>query len=445
MTDGQRRKRRREQRAELSRRALLKQAGATFSTLAFGVGCGGDDGGGESEAGAGGEGICGSAAGTTPSGGTGAGTTGGSAAGTTGGSAGTGTGGMAQAGTGGMAPSDSGVTSDSAVTEDAGSGRTTVAIVHRDNLDDAVARAVELAGGLEAIQPGQSVFIKLNAVSDRAIGTPGIRTSNEMLAAVIKLVKTRDPGRIIVGDRSARQFPDTMEVFRNAGIEEAALAAGADEVYAAPTPEGDPDAWMLLQPESFETSWSAAGGILCMRRILEADHLINVPTCKNHRYALFSMSMKNFIGAIGDSSRDPLHFGDSIAGSFGPIGRDIAILNVPFRPLLNILDASVALINGGPQGDSADAVRATPGLVLASRDRVALDAAGISLIKLELSRTDVPQPDASHTTLMSTNAWSFPQIVEGGMRGLGATSAADVDLAFDDVADQAALETLFRA
>jgi len=427
---------------------LLKQAGATFSGIAFGVACSGDDAAGEDpSAGSGGEGICGSAAGNTSSGGTGAGTTGGSSAGTTGGSAGAGagTGGMAQAGSSGAPPGDSGVSNDAAVTGDAGSGRPVVAIVHRESLDDAVARAVELAGGLDAIQPGQSVFIKLNGVSDRAVGTPGIRTSNEMIAAVIKLVKTRNPGRIIVGDRSARQFPDTAAVFRNAGIEEAALAAGADEVYAAPTPEADPDAWLLLQPESYETSWSAAGGILCMRRIIEADHLINVPTCKNHRYALFSLSMKNFIGAIGDSSRDPLHFGDSIAGSFGPIGRDIAILNVPFQPLLNILDASVALINGGPQGDSADAVRTTPGLVLASRDRVALDAAGVSLIKLHLGRTDVPQPDASHDTLMSTNAWALPQIVEGGMRGLGVSSAADVDLAFDDVADEAEIEALFRA
>ena len=200
--------------------------------------------------------------------------------------------------------------------------------MHRDSLDDAVARAVELAGGLDAIQPGQSVFIKLNAVSDRAVGTAGIRTSNEMIAAVIRLVKTRDPGRIIVGDRSARQFPDTMEVFRKLASA-AALDAGADEVYAAPTPTADAEAWMLMQPSSYETSWSGAGGILCMRKILEADHLINVPTCKNHRYALFSLCMKNFIGAIGDSSRAPLHFADSIAGSFVPIGRDIAILNQP--------------------------------------------------------------------------------------------------------------------
>src|SRR5688500_8739541 len=182
-----------------------------------------------------------------------------------------------------------------------------------------------------------------------------------------------------------------------------------------------------------------------MKKILEADHLINVPTCKNHRYALFSLSMKNFMGAIGDGSRAPIHFADSVGGNFGPIGRDMAILNQPFSPLLNILDATTALINGGPQGDSSDAVRATPGLVMASRDRIALDAAGVSLLKLELGRTNVPSPDASHDTLLATSAFSFPQIVEAGMRGIGVTSATDVDLAFDDVPDADALEALFRA
>jgi uncharacterized protein (DUF362 family) len=182
-----------------------------------------------------------------------------------------------------------------------------------------------------------------------------------------------------------------------------------------------------------------------MRKILEADHLINVPQCKNHRYALFSMSMKNFIGAIGDSSRDPIHYGDSIAGSFNPIGRDIAVLNQPFSPLMNVMDATTALINGGPQGDGADAVRVSPGLVFASSDRVALDAAGISLIKLELSRNDVPQRDASNAQLTSTAPFLFPQIVEGASLGLGASSHDEVELAFDDVPDAAEIEAIFRS
>jgi uncharacterized protein (DUF362 family) len=282
-------------------------------------------------------------------------------------------------------------------------------------------------------------------VSNRAIGSGGIRTSPEVLAAVVRLVKSKNPGRIVVGDRSARAFPDTALVFETTGLGAAALAAGADEVYAAQSPADAPDEWVLLRPQGYEETWATAGGILALRRILEADHLINVPVCKDHRYALFSMSLKNFIGAIGDSSRDPLHIASSLAGDFTRIGRDIAILNQLFSPLVNVLDATTALINGGPEGSNSDAVRATPGLVLASSDRVALDAAGVSLIKLELGRTAVPLPDAANATLGQSSVWQLPQLAFAVELGLGVAGASAVTLDFDGVSDAAELETIFRA
>jgi len=289
------------------------------------------------------------------------------------------------------------------------------------------------------------VFVKINAVSDRMIGTPGIRTSNEMMAAVIKVIKTRNPGRIIVGDRSARQYPNTMQVFERAGIVAAAMAAGADEIYAAKSPTDAPDEWEMKQPTGYEMTWNSAGGIWAMKKLLEVDHMVNVPTCKNHRFALHSLSMKNFIGAIGDSSRDVLHYAESISGGFEAICRDIAVLNQIFSPLINVLDATTALINGGPQGDGSDAVRATPGLIMASKNRVALDAMAVSLIKLELGRNQVPQPDASNPVLMSTKPFALPQIKNAGMLGIGPASATDIDTLFDDVPDAAALEMIFRS
>lgn len=435
---------------EWSRRELLKQTGATLTALALGGACssGADEAAGTDAPGAAaGGGTAGPDAVQGPSTNAGTGHTAGSGGGGGGAAAGTGAspgiaGGNSQPTDAGAAPApDAG----GAMT-DAGPGdsRVVAAAVHAADVDAAVARAVALAGGIEAIQPGQSVFIKVNAVSNRSLGTPGIRTSNAVLAAVVRLVKARDPGRIVVGDRSARQF-DSTDVFESTGMAEAAIAAGADEVYMAPSSSADPSAWMLVQPPGYEATWQSASGILAMRKILEADHLINVPACKNHRYVLFTMSMKNFVGAIGDSSRDPLHFAETIAANFTPIGRDIAVLNQPFSPLINVIDATTALINGGPQGDGADAVRTSPGLILASRDRIAADALGLSLIKLELGRTTVAQPDASHSQLTSERLWNLPQIVEGAARGLGVSGPEAVRLAFEDVADAAQLEQIFRS
>ena len=322
-------------------------------------------------------------------------------------------------------------------------GMAAVGVVGGDDVAAAVERAVALAGGINEIRPGQTVFIKPNAVHpvSGTSGFPAVTTSIAVLQAVIRLVRRRRPGRIIVGDRSARIFQSSF-VFRLTGLREAALAAGADEVYEAPRPNQDEGAWQMVQPPGWEETWRAQGGILAMRKILEADHFIDLPVCKNHRWAAISLSMKNLIGAIGDESRDPIHYTE---GDADRISRDIAILNGAFRPLISIIDARAALINGGPEGVGTDRVTVTPGLIFASRDRVALDAAAASMMKFELGRTAVPTPDPMHALLTSTRAWALPQIVHGAERGLGVASADRVALRFEGARDAAAIEAVFRA
>jgi uncharacterized protein (DUF362 family) len=312
-----------------------------------------------------------------------------------------------------------------------------VGIAHREKIEAAVQAAVALVGGLSDIRSGQTVFIKPNAVHP-FVTAPAITTNPEVLAAVVRMVKARG-ATVVVGDRSARGF-DTSNTLDASGLRKAALEAGADEVYAAPTPTEDPSAWMLLQPPGFEETWAAEGGILAMRKILEADHLINVPTCKDHRWAAFSLSMKAHIGAIGDDSRGPIHY---MLGEPDRMGRDIAILNQMFSPRLNIIDAWDVLVNGGPDGILADAVRYPARLILASQDRIALDAMGVSLIKLARSRSTIPMPDDASAVLDSRSPWAMPQIVHGRERGLGVASASEVELRFDDVDDAAELEAIF--
>lgn len=316
-----------------------------------------------------------------------------------------------------------------------------LAVVGGPDLDARVRRAVELAGGLDEIKTGDTVFIKPNAVYT-ALGTTAVITSLEVLSAVIRLVKEHDPDRIIVGDRSARQVSDRDFVLERSGMQAAALAAGADEVYSAPSPAVDADAWVLQQPPHFDETWSAAGGVLAMRKIVEADHLINVPVCKNHRYAGYSLSMKNFIGAVGDSARDVMHY---TIGDPERLSRDIALLNQMFTPLMSILDATTCLINGGPEGLSADSVRTDRGLILASRDRIAIDGGGVTLIKLGLDSTPVPTPDQVYDFALRTRAWDYPQIRHGSAVGLGVSSADLVELLFDAVDDAADIERIYRA
>lgn len=319
-------------------------------------------------------------------------------------------------------------------------GRAAVGIVGVKAIEHSVRRAIALAGGLGKIQPGQTVFLKPNAVHGATAGAPGIVTSNEVLKAVIRAVKERKPGWIIVGDRSWRQG-SSAATFQTTGLRDAALEAGADEVFPAPKPLDDPTAWVMQQPPGWEETWTDAGGILAMKKILDADHLIELPVCKNHRWAGYSLSMKNLMGAVGDESRDPMHFNE---GDPDRLSRDIAILNGIFTPTMVILDAQMALVNGGPEGILSDKVFTTPGIILASSDRIAVDAAGASILKHELETATVPSPDAVHEFLKATPTWKLPQIVHGIERGIGIASADLVDLRFEGVSAKAALEAIYH-
>ena len=138
-------------------------------------------------------------------------------------------------------------------------------------------RAITLAGGLSDVRPGDSVFVKPNAVYAAPAGLPGVITAPAFVSALVSVLK--DLGaRVTVGDRSARGFGLTENVFRTTGLRDQALAGGADEVYPAPSPIEFPDAWVLVQPPHWEESWSQDGGILAMRKIVESDHLVIAPT-----------------------------------------------------------------------------------------------------------------------------------------------------------------------
>lgn len=327
--------------------------------------------------------------------------------------------------------------------DDAPGPSVTVAATRHSDVRTAIENAITLAGGLADVRPGDRVFVKPNAVYAAPASFPGVITAPPFVAALVSVLK--DLGaKVIVGDRSARGIGLTETVFEATGLRAQALAAGADEVFPAPSPIDVPDAWVLVKPPHYEESWGTDGGILAMRKIVEADHLVIAPTCKNHRWAGVSLTMKNLIGAIGDGSRNPMHY---VTGDPEPLGRDIAILNQAFPMVMSLLDARLALVNGGPEGVGPDRLLATPDLVLASRDRLALDAFGTSIIRRELARATVTKPDQIHAYLTSHRPWDMPQVRQGAALGLGVSGADRVELAYDGVPDddRQAIEAYFRA
>ncbi|MDP2953626.1 MAG: DUF362 domain-containing protein [Chloroflexota bacterium] len=275
-----------------------------------------------------------------------------------------------------------------------------VALARGESLGDSIRRAIDLAGGLGFIQPGQTVLIKPNANS----ADPYPATTNpDALYEVVRLVWERDPKRVLVGDRSMYRIA-TMETLRKLGLYDAAGEARAEIVPF------DDLRWVRVHPQGAE-HWGPEGfripGLL-----EEVDHIISLPCLKTHFMAAFSLSLKNAVGIVHPEDRlGVLHRGHQQEPRFGSL---IAEINLAYKVSLVLLDATKAMVTGGPsQGDVV-----SPGLVLASRDRVAIDAAGLALLKLL----------GTEKAIMDKGVWEQPQIRRAAELGLGVAEAAAIDL-----------------
>jgi len=270
----------------------------------------------------------------------------------------------------------------------------------KDNIMAAVREAVIAAGGLEEIQPGQTVMIKPNMCGP-AIGgrLPGrITTNPEVLRAVIRLCKERR-ARIVVGDRS---MFCTELAFRTTGF-----ARVCKEEMA----EGLP--WTRSEYVWFKPGkrhWSR--GFRVPKVVMDADHFINVPLLKNHRVygADFTCCLKALVGLAMPLDRymegsDALHTPN--------ISEKVAEINLARKPTINIVDALSIAVRGGPDGLTNNPLWVDADMIIASKDRVACDSVALATLRRFGEEEGVKLP------YVDKKVWDQTQIYYGAELGLG--------------------------
>jgi uncharacterized protein (DUF362 family) len=92
----------------------------------------------------------------------------------------------------------------------------------------------------------------------------------------------------------------------------------------------------------------------------------------------------------------------------------IAEINQPFKPALVILDGMEAFVDGGPMTGK----RAQANMLLASADRVAIDAVGVAILKYL----------GSNDAIMKKKIFEQEQIAGAVDLGLGASSPDEIEL-----------------
>jgi uncharacterized protein (DUF362 family) len=285
-----------------------------------------------------------------------------------------------------------------------------VALVRTRDRVEGVETALDLLG-LPPIK-GTDLFLKPNLNS--ADAAPG-STHNDTLRALVRRLQRAGVGRITVGDRSG--MGDTRTVMQRKDTFRMAEELGFETLVFD---DLDADGWELLQFDG--SHWQR--GFALPRQVLGADVVVQTCCLKTHRYGgHFTLSLKNSVGLAakyvpgeGHNYMTELH-GSSYQRAM------IAEINRGYAPDLIVLDGVQAFVNGGPaSGKLVDAE-----VILASTDRVAVDAVGVAIL-----RYFGTTPAVSEGSIFGQE-----QIARAVELGLGIDSASKIELVTNDPASAA--------
>ncbi|MFW5792184.1 MAG: DUF362 domain-containing protein [Desulfohalobiaceae bacterium] len=272
--------------------------------------------------------------------------------------------------------------------------RIPVAVVGGWEVKSMVSRAVSLAGGFGPLAlQGATVLVKPNVVGSR--GNP-TTTNPAVVRAVVELLHEAGASKVYVGDMSALIRGGTAGNMEQTGITAAARAAGAGTVFF------EDHGWVRVAVDGRYLS-----AVEVTEWCFNVDRIVNLPVIKTHRYAGYSICLKNFVGATHFSQRpyvvDHSHWEEVVAE-----------LNLAYRPDLNIVDGTRSMVAGGPwEGTVADT-----NLIMAGADRLACDVVGLGLIK---SFGQWPR-------LAQASPWEMRQVKRAVELGLGAAGGDQVEL-----------------
>jgi uncharacterized protein (DUF362 family) len=213
---------------------------------------------------------------------------------------------------------------------------------------------------------GKALFLKPNFNS--ADPTPG-STHDDVLATFVRALQAMGAERITVGDRSG--MGDTRAVMRRKDVFRMAGELGFDAVVFDDLGAED---WEGIEPAG--SHWQR--GFAMARPVRDADGIVQTCCLKTHRFGgHFTLSLKNSVGLV--AKRVPGERYDYMGELHSSPHQRLMIaeINAAYQPDLIVLDGVQAFVDGGPdRGKQVDAE-----VILAGKDRIALDAVGVAILR----------------------------------------------------------------
>ncbi|MDO8736260.1 MAG: DUF362 domain-containing protein, partial [Thermoleophilia bacterium] len=215
----------------------------------------------------------------------------------------------------------------------------------------------------DIIKPGDRVLLKANllAPSDPA---DSVTTHPAVVRAVIEAVKESggipivadSPGYFYAGGKCrALTVCGLKDVADELGVESLQFEAMENPFVKTPVPSG-----------------RYLDHIYAARLALECDVIVTLPKLKTHASTWYTGAVKNMFGAVATRTRKYAH----TLATYERFSASIIDIYSILRPQLAIMDAVIGMEGEGPRHGSPKQA----GLILASKDPVALDAVASSVI-----------------------------------------------------------------
>ena len=194
-------------------------------------------------------------------------------------------------------------------------------------------------------------------------------THIDTLSAIVAALKETGAS-VVIPERSG--MGDTKSVLENMGVTELAEKQGFELVILDDLKSED---WIKKNPEG--SHWSR--GFLFPKVFKEADAIVQTCCLKTHRFGgHITMSLKNSVGMVAKFDPDDGYNYMREFHSSRYQRHMIAEINTAYEPKFVIIDGIKGFSTGGPEVGKL----IEPGIMIASNDRIALDAVGVAVLRI---------------------------------------------------------------
>jgi len=230
-------------------------------------------------------------------------------------------------------------------------------------------------------------------------------THIDTVGALIDAFKEKG-ANLVLAERSG--MGDTKKALVETGVWELARKKEMEVVILDDLKSNE---WLRIKPEG--SHWKK--GFLFPRLFYEADLIVQTCCLKTHRFGgHFTMSLKNSVGMV--AKYDPVNGYNYMSElhSSKYQRQMIAEINTAYEPYFIIMDGIKGFSTGGP--DKGTLIE--PGIMMASSDRLALDAAGIAVLRIYGTTPEVA----------NGRIFAQEQIARAAELGIGVASADGIEI-----------------